>query len=431
MTWRPLNTRQLNRADWPKKAGRAGRALAVTLAMLFLVKPMPASAEAVEIPPFTMIRSLQFIQDSVVLGDHSAGEMQRHLLALIDERLRGADASDFEDRRNVDAVLVYTMSGGNPETLARLLRGEARTSFDSELAEGLTVYFSGKPEQARPRLIRALRQFQGSPIESYLTLVTANVTAARDIDAALSLFDRARLLAPGTIIEESALRRSAHVASLDGRVERAMKYSERYVRRFLNSPYASQFVDVFVHMVVSHSDKVDASQMEYILSLMDVARQREIYLRMARMSTIAGKEDLALLAAGRAEALSGNKRDVVQKLAKFYAGVASVSTENLDEAIDAVASMPEGNLSDRDKALRDAARIVAQEVTRKPSPIEDITAETAMMPAPLADMTDDGTSSPTSGETEELPDPLQDFLSVRKAKLAEVDRLLEGEGDER
>ncbi len=430
MTWRLMNACQHDCANWLKKAGRAGCVLAVILAMPFSVKPVPALAEAVEIPPFTMIRSLQFIQDSVVLGDHSAGEMQRHLLALIDERLRGADASDFEDRRNVDAVLVYTMSGGNPETLARLMRGEARTAFDSELAEGLTVYFSGKPEQARPQLVRALRQFEGSPIESYLTLVTANVTAARDIEAALRLFDRARLLAPGTIIEESALRRSAHVASLDGRVERAMKYSERYVRRFLNSPYASQFVDVFVHMVVSHSDKVDASQMEYILSLMDVARQREIYLRMARMSTIAGKEELALLAAGRAEALSGNKRDVVQKLAKFYAGVASVSTENLDEAIDAVASMPEGNLSDRDKALRDAARIVAQEVTRKPSPIEDVMPEKAMMSAPPAEMSEEGTP-PTSGEDEELPDPLKDFLSARKATLAEVDRLLEGEGDER
>lgn len=430
MTRRLVKARQHNRAARPKQAGRAGCALALILATLFSIKPLPASAEAVEIPPFTMVRSLQFIQDSVVLGDHSAGEMQRHLLALIDERLRSADASDFEDRRNVDAVLVYTMSGGNPETLARLMRGEARTAFDSELAEGLTVYFSGKPEKARPQLKRALRQFEGSPIESYLTLVTANVTAARDIEAALHLFDRARLLAPGTIIEESALRRSAHVASLDGRVERAMKYSERYVRRFLNSPYASQFVDVFVHMVVSHSDKVDASQMEYILSLMDVARQREIYLRMARMSTIAGKEDLALLAAGRAEALSGNKRDVVQKLAKFYAGVASVSTENLDEAIDAVASMPEGNLSDRDKALRDAARIIAEEVTREPSPIEDLMPEKAMMPAPTVETADEGTTS-TSGEKEELPDPLQDFLSARKATLAEVDRLLEGEGDER
>ncbi len=411
----------------------ASRWLATGLALVAVLLPPAAPAATGEIAPFTMVRSLQFVQDSVVLGDHSAGEMQRHLLTLIDQRLRQADAEDFQDRRNVEAALIYTMSGGNPETLTALMHGAARDAFDSDLAQGLSVYFSGKPEKARAQLLRALRQFEGSPIEAYLTLVTANVTAARDIDAALRLFDQARLLAPGTIIEESALRRSAHVASLDARVDNAMAYSERYVRRFIKSPYASQFVDVFVHTVVTHSDKVDASHMEYILSLMDVARQREIYLRMARMSTIAGKEDLALLAAGRAEALSGNKRDVVRQLAKFYAGVASVSTENLTDAIDTVASMPDGNLTDRDRALRDAARIVAQEVMRQPSAVDGMAAEKAMAASPAGESLPpaDGWQPSTSGETDETSNPLKDFVSARRATLEAVDRLLDGESDER
>ena len=44
-----------------------------------------------DLAPYKMIRSLQFVQDTVVLGDHSAMEMQRFLLATIDERLRTAD----------------------------------------------------------------------------------------------------------------------------------------------------------------------------------------------------------------------------------------------------------------------------------------------------------------------------------------------------
>lgn len=59
-----------------------------------------------------MLRSLQFVQDSVVRGDHSAADMQRFLLTRIDKRLRTAAPSDFEDPRNVDAALIYTMSGG-------------------------------------------------------------------------------------------------------------------------------------------------------------------------------------------------------------------------------------------------------------------------------------------------------------------------------
>ena len=41
-----------------------------------------------ELAPFKMIRSLQYVQDSVVLGDHSAIEMQRFMLGAIDKRLR-------------------------------------------------------------------------------------------------------------------------------------------------------------------------------------------------------------------------------------------------------------------------------------------------------------------------------------------------------
>ena len=366
-----------------------------------------------------MVRSLQFVQDSVVLGDHSAGEMQRHLLALIDERLRSADSSIFDDSRNVEAALIYGMSGGNPETLALLMRGDASKYFKPELAEALTIYFTGNPEKARGKLMRMLREHKGTRIEAYLTLVAANVTAPNDAQAALKLFDWSRLLAPGTIIEESALRRSTHIASRAGLVDEALDNAERYVRRFLHSPYASQFVDIFVYAVVEHSDQVDAERMEYILSLMDSHRQREIYLRMARMSTIAGKESLALLAANRAEALSGEKRDIVRDLAGFYAGVASVSSSNLTDAVEAIAKIPDAKLSDRDRALRDAARQIADEVTRQPKVME------AAAPAAEAD---EKAEPMQKDSLESLPedDPLRAFVASSRTTLDDIDKLLEG-----
>lgn len=369
-----------------------------------------------------MVRSLQFVQDSVVLGDHSAGEMQRHLLALIDERLRASDGGVFSDKRNVEAALIYTMSGGNPETLVLLLRGEGRSHFNPDLAETLTTYFTGNPERAHAKLMRLLGEYKGSRIESYLTLVAANVTAPRDAAAALKLFDWARLLAPGTIIEESALRRATHIASKAGLTKQAMNNAERYVRRYLHSPYASQFVDIFVYAVVEHSDEVDAERMEYILSLMDAPRQREIYLRMARMSTIAGKERLALLAANRAEALSGGKRDIVRDLAEFYAGVASVPTENLSEAVEAIAAVPDRKLSARDRALRDAARIIADEVTRQP---------VLAQPAVPGVMTDDKPlGGMQGGEVLADNDPIKAFMASKRSTLDDIDQLLDGKDND-
>src|SRR6478752_2200237 len=91
--------------------------------MLGLALTAPAVAVADEqedLAPYKMLRSLQFVQDSVVLGDHSAAEMQRFMLGTIDQRLRSVDASVFDDDRNVDAALIYAMSGGNPQTLEYL-----------------------------------------------------------------------------------------------------------------------------------------------------------------------------------------------------------------------------------------------------------------------------------------------------------------------
>jgi chemotaxis protein MotC len=402
--------------------------------MALMILTVPPSAATGGIEPFKMVRSLQFVQDSVVLGDHSAGEMQRHLLALIDQRLRSADKEVFNDRRNVDAALIYAMSGGNPETLALLMRGEGREFFNAELAGALTTYFTGNPEKASGKLRKLLRDFKGSSIESYLTLVAANVTATKNAEAALKLFDWARLLAPGTIIEESALRRATHIASTAGLIDQALDNSERYVRRYLHSPYASQFVDIFVYAVVNHSDEVDAARMEYILSLMDIPRQREIYLRMARMSTIAGKERLALLAAGRAEALSGEKRDIVRDLAGFYKGVASVPTDNLSEAIEAIASIPDAKLSERDQALRDAARIIADEVTRQPVLSQNKQLASGSGGDLVAASTDlGGEPRLENGNVAKMPDgtePLAAFMAAKRATLDDIDQLLNGNGND-
>ena len=94
--------------------------------------------------------------------------------------------------------------------------------------------------------------------------------------------------------------------------------------------------------------------------------------------------------------------------------------------------MPDGNLSDRDRALRDAARIVAEEVRRLPSPVEGAAAEKAMAePTPVeADASGEWQPSKT-GEADETSDPLQDFVAARRATLEEVDRLLDGGTDER
>ena len=75
------------------------------------------------------------------------------------------------------------------------------------------------------------------------------------------MLDRARLLAPGTLVEEAALRRSIAVAAKLGDAKRFLRLSEQYVRAYLRSPYASQFADAFVAGVVTLNATIDREAM--------------------------------------------------------------------------------------------------------------------------------------------------------------------------
>ncbi|MEZ2222489.1 chemotaxis protein MotC [Rhizobium sp. RCC_161_2] len=341
-------------------------ALAFTLGILM---PGGLRAESQDgLPPYKILRSLEFIQDSVVAGDSSAGEMQRFMLSTIDERLRGADKSVFDDSRNVDAALIYAMSGGNPATLEYLMSRDVNGNFDNRVADVLRKYLNGKGLLVVNTLADIAREYRDKKIGPYLSLVAANVMSAKNPKEALKLYDWARLTSPGTIVEESALRRSLALSADAGMVPQGLGYASRYTRRFLHSPYASQFADLFVQLVVDHNADVKQQDIIEILSFMDPPRQREVYLRMARRAAIAGKADLAALASGRAQAIANDGSDAFSALAGFYGGVAGVSSSDMGAAIRKIDQMPAGELNQQDRALREAARIVADEILRAPDP---------------------------------------------------------------
>jgi chemotaxis protein MotC len=327
---------------------------------------VPTTDDSGDTVPYKMLRSLQFVQDSVVLGDHSASEMQRFMLGTIDKRLRAVDPAVFDDDRNVDAALIYAMSGGNPQTLEYLVARDINGYFDNRVTDILRKYLSGKGLLVSKTLVDTAQEYKDKKIGPYLALVGGNVTIAKSPEDALKLYDLARLNAPGTIIEEAALRRSVAICVDKGMVDQGLQYSQRYVRRFLHSPYASQFADLFVKLLVDHDHDVKPDDVIGILSFMDDARQREIYLRIARAAAIAGKGELARMAAGRAQALSGDNNNAFGALADFYGGMAAIPTDKIDTAARDISTIADKALSPRDQILRAAARSVAEQVLRQP-----------------------------------------------------------------
>lgn len=422
--------------------------LVPALSLLGLVWAGAAAAEGLDgIAPYKMLRSLQFVQDSVVLGDHSAAEMQRFMLSTIDKRLREADASLFEEPRNVDAALIYAMSGGNPATLEFLVARDVAGNFDNRVTDALRKYLSGKGTLIAKTLGDMVTEYRDTKVAPYLALVAGNVMIPRDPAKALEFYDWARLTAPGTIVEEAALRRSLAVAVEGGMVDKAAAYANRYARRFLHSPYASQFADLFVQLVVEHNDAFDEAAIGATLVYMDVDRQREVYLRIARQAAIKGRNELARQAADKARLLSGTE-DGADALAMLYGGLAGIPTSEVGAAIKAIAAIPDEILSPSDRALRDAAAAIAEEVIRKPEldspaqapePSVAPSNDASIPEAPAIDEQQDPTApasvppgvSPAEAEavgSKDQDPEFRSFVDTGRSKLEAIDDLLKQEG---
>lgn len=396
-------------------------------------------------PPYKLVRSLQAIQDAIVQGDHSSSDMQRFILGTIDARLRNAPASTFDDPRNVDAAFIYAMSGGNPETLSYLANRDIEGNFDTRIVDALGHYLGGKGGLMIEGLEKTIPEYRNARIGPYLYLVLGNGIATQNPKAAISYYDQARLRSPGTNIEEAALRRSIALATRNGLIDRGFAGSLTYARRFVNSPYASQFADMFVELAVANYGEATKPKIEEILGFFDGPRRREVYLRIARRAAIGGMQELASLASAQAQSLSDSTSSGSQALATFYSGLVNVPSKDILGAVREIDAIPDDQLSPRDRQLRDAAAFVAEEVLRRP---QAASLTQASSPTVDAEETGNGAGASDSpfaapqtvaqpAESAELAssdaapaDPALDaFLSKNRSRLDEIDSLLKG-GDE-
>jgi len=411
--------------------------------------PAPvAGADADHLPPYIMLRSLQFVQDSVVIGDHSATDMQQFVLARIDKRLRSADTSEFRDPRNVDAALIYAMSGGNPATLEYLVSRDVDGHFDTRVTDILRKYLSGKGVLVANSITSMVDIYKNTRIGPYFALVAGNVMFVKDPAGSLKYYDLARLLTPGTIVEEAALRRSFSIAIELGQTQKAMTYGNRYARRFLHSPYAGQFADMLVQLIVDHFKEMNEEDVLATLDTMDPTRQREIYLRIARRASINGNQELAALAAGRAQTLAGLPGGNDPQ-AMLYGGLARISSAGVKDALKTIEGLPEDQLSASDKALLAAARKIAEDIVTLPTASTIALAppaapQNAAAPAVSDNQQDPRAPTPPQAKKQDAPtieqehpvadngqkpDPAFDsFVTSGRSKLNEIDKLLKGEG---
>lgn len=387
-----------------------------------------AAASESGLQPYQMSRSLQLVQDRIADGDHAAMPMQTRLIEMIDQRLRHAGPDVFEDERNFDAFLIYGMSGGNPATFEAVL---SRLELDEDrayLANGVKHYSAGNLSAAR-EAFSDLELDKWSPaVAAFAALVKGSVIVGSEPDLAVRYFDQARLLGPGTLVEEAALRRAIAVHAGSDDSDRFMLAASQYARRFLRSPYSSQYAQALVSGISAMFDHIDRRKIEDTLAWMSNEQAQTIYLRLARQAAIDGHDSMLEFASAKARQLSGAEDGGNDVRSLLYSSIASVTSDTVDSVVHQLRQIDRGLLSAGDRELLEAAEAIAAAVVARPRDEEP-----AVGPLPDADDPagfDTIVSMPADASPEDMPDPTpaelrtDDLITSARDKIDAIDRML-------
>lgn len=289
------------------------------------------------------------------MGDLEAKSKLPKLVSQIADRLLAADRAVWREPRNARAAIIYTLSGGQPRVVRKILEYAIAPEPEATVMAGALAYVEGRAAKAKQVLMSVDAMTAAPAVAGYLALTQAALIAAEDPGRALGLLDEARVVAPGTLIEEAALRRSAFLADETGNLDRFIASSGQYMRRFQHSVYADSFRARFAESAARFgltSDPVRRQKMTSFLNELDSPDQLKLYLSIAETGILKGKIEQASFAAGQAIRLS-DETGLEADRAQLYEATTMILARSPEAGLSELAKIDASRLPRRDAELKD------------------------------------------------------------------------------
>ena len=331
------------------------------------IEPLPVTPRGL---PVELVRTLQLLQDRIARGSTQAHLAQRQLLVHVEQRLLAVEPETWAEPANARAGVAFALAGGGPAVLRRMLDGGKVGEAEAPLVLGALAYVEGREKEARTLLAKFEPREMPPSLAGQLALTQAAVTVRDAPRKAIELLGLARLLAPGTLVEEGALRREIFVVAQGGDTSRFEALSIQYLRRFRRSVYAGNFRQRFAAALTRldfASDGARDAKLARMLDEIEPDDRRDLYLLVARAGLDQGRRGTALFAAERAAGLAEpESRPAAQ--ARLYRAAALVVTEGrLDESIEALRSLDRAQFGEADQRLLDEALSAAIQIRTPPT----------------------------------------------------------------
>jgi len=202
----------------------------------------PAAAFADQPKISDLVDELRGIQFKVAQGDKAAYPAELNQLKTIGAAIATAGPETWKTKREADSLIIYILSGGSLADVGLLLKGDAVLESERSLARGALAYVTSHEADAIALLEKTDLTALDARLAGEMAFARSVLETKRDAKAAVSLLDWARLVSPGGLVEEAALRREIALLAEAKDMSRLAVLTRQYVTRFGASLYAADFL---------------------------------------------------------------------------------------------------------------------------------------------------------------------------------------------
>jgi chemotaxis protein MotC len=332
---------------------------ALAFAALVLASPAFGSDDPAKLS--AMVDDLQRTQVQIAQGDKTAYAAQLKQLKAIGVAIAAAKPETWKDKREADSLVIYILSGGSRGEVVPLLKDETIVESERPLVRGALAYVTNHEGDAIGLLGQSDLSALDARLAGQVAFARSVLETKREAKKAVELLDWARLLAPGGLVEEAALRREIALVAETRNVRSVAMLTRQYSTRFAASLYAADFFGELARTIARLGLADDPANYQLLSSAaaaLPPDSRRDFLLALAKTAVVNARFGAASAAA--AEALRATRPDSPEQArARLYLDAGRIFSDGYDAAVADLRGFAASKLDQSDAGLLVSIRSVA------------------------------------------------------------------------
>ncbi len=331
---------------------------------------------------FALVRHFSILQDSAVDGGNGTFAEQERLLHQAASEIDNAPPEIWREPNNVVALLPYLLNGGPARPVRRLLGTKIELGQHQRAVVAMLAFAERRKDAAK--LLEAVEPLDFPRTAGAALAMAKAIAMQSDAAKAFPQLRLARLLAPGSLIDEGASRREILLLLAQKKQSEALARTRRYLWRFGRSVYAEQVLEAMSTSALPDLIADEAVRPELVgyLAALPLSKRSALLVDLARTSILAGRfGPIGFLSAQGQPSLGNPSHD--HRMSMYVAIAALFGSQSYQQA-EVLAAIDSQTLSGADQGLRDATLALAtklQEPARADSEAGEIEAATPVLNA--------------------------------------------------